>query len=318
VLGLAAAGVATLLPQLFYRVRDLFRALPVPAAFKPALGGLGVGVIALVFPQVLGGGYGWIRDAIDGRLVLTLLLPLVFAKMAALALTISSGGSGGVFAPTLFIGAMLGGALSSLTRMPMAPFVVVGMAAVFGGAARVPIAALIMVTEMTASYRLLAPAAFAVFVAYLVQRWLTGRLGVKYPSLYEAQVAGRADSPARYLDQLRIALDLLMDRRIRPGSGGPVRPLDLEALLDSGIPVRLSGRDELQFRIVRAGDGLVGRPAGAAAPAAGERPFEIAAVFRGEGVVLPAPDTVLREGDRLLVIGARPDDAPQGSARSKA
>ena len=66
---------------------------------NPAIGGLGVGLLALKFPQVLGGGYGWIQEAIDGQIALKLLLVLIFLKIIAFALTVSSGGSGGVFHP---------------------------------------------------------------------------------------------------------------------------------------------------------------------------------------------------------------------------
>ena len=109
-LGAASGVVATILPEVFYRMRDAFVALRVPAWIKPAVGGLGLGLLALRLPQVLGGGYGWIQEAIDGRLALHLLLVLLVAKMVAMSLTVSSGGSGGVFAPSLYVGAMLGGA----------------------------------------------------------------------------------------------------------------------------------------------------------------------------------------------------------------
>jgi CIC family chloride channel protein len=115
-----------------------------------------------------------------------------------LTLTISSGGSGGVFAPSLYVGAILGGALAHLCHQPPAAFVIVGMAAVFAGAARVPIAALLMVTELTGGYALLVPAALAVLLSYLVQGSLSARL--KYRSLYEAQVQSRADSPAHHVE----------------------------------------------------------------------------------------------------------------------
>jgi Voltage gated chloride channel len=140
VLGAASGIVATILPEVFYRVRDGFVALPVPTWTKPAIGGLLLGLLALRLPQVLGGGYGWIQEAIDGRLAVRLLLVLIVAKILALSLTVSSGGSGGVFAPSLFIGAMLGGAFAGIFHQPPAAWVIVGMAAVFGGAARVPIA----------------------------------------------------------------------------------------------------------------------------------------------------------------------------------
>jgi len=80
-LGAASGLVATLLPVVFYGLRDLFQAVPVPPHFKPAIGGLGVGLLALELPQILGGGYGWIQEAIDGRMAAHLLLVLLFAKM---------------------------------------------------------------------------------------------------------------------------------------------------------------------------------------------------------------------------------------------
>lgn len=231
VLGVASGLIATLLPVVFYRLRDAFRALPLPQELKPAIGGLGVGLLALKFPQVLGGGYGWIQEAIDGGLALKLLLILIFFKIIAFAFTVSSGGSGGVFAPTLFVGAMLGGSLASLFHLPPAMFVVLGMTATFGAAARVPIASLMMVTEMTGGYQLLPPAAFAVLLSYLVQTQLSAHL--KYNSLYEAQVLGRAQSPSRYVENVQLALKLLGTGEIPQAA--KIGHLDLVSLLDSGI-----------------------------------------------------------------------------------
>jgi CIC family chloride channel protein len=301
VLGLVAALVATILPMVFYGLRDTFRELPIPSMLKPALGGLGVGLLAWKFPQVLGGGYGWIQDAIDGRLLLGLLLALIFAKLLAFALTVSSGGSGGVFAPTLFIGAMLGGFLSSLVHLPAAPFVVIGMAAVFGAAARVPIASLIMVTEMTGSYRLFAPAAFAVLMAYLIQSQLSARL--KYKSLYEAQVEGRAASPARYVDHIRVALELLQQHRL-PGAAN-IGHLNLVTLLDSGVSLKLSGGRELSIGMVPPESVLQGQTVKALTHLAGPQPVEVVAILRGANVVMPEPDTPLETGDRLLILASR-------------
>ena len=210
-LGCASGLIATLLPVVFYRLRDAFRALPFPASLNPAIGGLGVGLLAIKFPQILGGGYGWIQEAIYGRIALDLLLVLIFLKIIAFALTVSSGGSGGVFAPTLFVGAMLGGVISSTFHLPAAPFVVVGMVAVFGAAARVPIAALVMVTEMTGGYQLLPAAAFAVLLSYLIQTRLSA--GLKYVSLYEAQVLGRAQSPVRLSGKCRPGAEATRQRQ---------------------------------------------------------------------------------------------------------
>ncbi len=190
-LGISGGVVAALLPMVFYGARDLFERIPTPPHIKPAIGGLLVGLLAMALPQVLGGGYGWIQMAMNGdkQMTLTLMLVLVFAKMLAMGLTVGSGGSGGVFAPSLFVGAMLGGMLAAVFDQQPAALVVVGMAAVFSGAGRVPIATLFMVTEMTGGYHLLAPAALVVTLSYITQVTLSGKL--KYHSLYEAQVPAR-------------------------------------------------------------------------------------------------------------------------------
>jgi chloride channel protein, CIC family len=300
VLGVAGGLIATLLPVVFYKLRDFFRSLPIPAALNPAIGGLGVGVLALKFPQVLGGGYGWIQEAIDGRMVLKLLLSLLFLKILAFALTVSSGGSGGVFAPTLFVGAMLGGVLASLAHLPAATFVVVGMLAVFGAAARVPIASLVMVTEMTGGYQVLPAAAFAVLVSYLVQTRLSAPL--KYNSLYEAQVSGRAQSPARYIENVELALRLLGTRKIPRAA--KVGHLDLVALLDSGIPVQIPGRKQLSVGVLRPESSLVGKTIQACYEAADDRAFEIIGIMRGGEIILPTRDATLQQNDRLLIIGS--------------
>ena len=300
VLGSGAGLVATLLPVVFYRLRDAFRALPIPPALNPAIGGLGVGLIALAFPQVLGGGYGWIQEAIDGRLALKLLIVLLFLKIIAFAFTVSSGGSGGVFAPTLFVGAMLGGAVASVSHLPTAMFVVLGMMTTFGAAARVPIASLLMVTEMTGGYRLLAPAGFAVLLSYLVQTQLSAHL--KYNSLYEAQVSGRAQSPARYIENVRLALRLLGTKQIP--NAATIGHLDLVTLLDSGLPVKMPGRKELSVGVLHPQSSLVGKTVQSCYQAAAGAALEIIAILRNEEVILPQQDTVLQENDRLLIIGS--------------
>ncbi|MGH9502841.1 MAG: chloride channel protein [Terriglobales bacterium] len=299
-LGVAGGLIATLLPVVFYRMRDAFRALPLPPVLNPAIGGLGVGLIALKFPQILGGGYGWIQEAIDGRLALKLLLILIFLKIVAFALTVSSGGSGGVFAPTLFVGAMVGGFLASLFHLPSAMFVVVGMMATFGAAARVPIASLMMVTEMTGGYQLLPPAAFAVLLSYVIQTQLSARL--KYNSLYEAQVPGRAQSPSRYVEHVQLGLKLLATGQI-PRSA-KIGHIDLVALLDSGMAVKMPGRKELNVGVLRPESALIGKTVQDCYQAAGGGAVEIIAVLRAGEVVLPRKDTVLQENDRLLMIGS--------------
>ncbi len=200
-LGVLSGVMAAILPTVFYRLRDGFRALPIPNHVKPAIGGLIVGIVGMFAPQILAGGYGVMQLAVQGTVGagVLFLLALSLLKVLTLSMTIGSGGSGGVFAPSLFVGALLGAALGTLmhhlgiTDAPIAGLALVGMAAVFGGAARVPIATMVMVAEMTGGYKLMAPTMLAVVISFLLQVWLTRK--ARYPSLYEAQLPGPEHSP---------------------------------------------------------------------------------------------------------------------------
>ncbi len=195
VLGMVVAIVGVIYVKVFYGMRDnVFARLPIPGWTKPAVGGLLLALLALAVPQVLGGGYGWLQLTIDGELPLKILLLLLPAKILATSFTISSGGSGGVFAPSLVIGGVTGAIFAVLVERVAPQFapqsaacVLVGMGGFFAGVAKVPIASLIMVAEMSGSYGLLVPMMLVSSVAYMLMR------GV---SIYEAQVPGRVDSPA--------------------------------------------------------------------------------------------------------------------------
>jgi CIC family chloride channel protein len=300
VLGLAAGIVATGLPALFYRTRDLFRRLPIRAFLRPALGGLIAGLIALAVPKVIAGGYGWMQQAIDGRLALSTLAVLIIAKMIAMSATVGSGGSGGVFAPTLFTGAMLGGAIAQLFHQPAAPFVVVGMAAVFAGAAHVPIATMMMVTEMTGGYQLLVPATLAVVLSYLVQMRLAGSLRLRHASVYEAQVASRGDSPAHHTKHLEIALQILQQKGFQELANEEERRL--VSLLRAGIPVNLPGGRGLLVATLRETSALVQRPLREGIVLLKHEETTIIGVIRGEHMMAPRPDLVLEAGDRAILV----------------
>ncbi len=193
---LAMAGVVYV--KVFYGFRDWFRALPFPNYLKPVAGAFLLGILALFVPQVLGSGYGWIQAALYGKMALWVMLVVAVAKILATSLTISSGGSGGVFAPSLVIGAMLGGAFGAgaqtlfpaLVTDPRA-FVLVGMAGFFAAVSKTPIATLIMVSELTGNYGLLAPLMLVCTVAMLTRSKNT---------IYEKQVATRLDSKAHLGD----------------------------------------------------------------------------------------------------------------------
>jgi chloride channel protein, CIC family len=300
VFGIAAGVVATILPEAFYRVRDAFRAVPIPRTLKPALGGLAVGLLALSLPQVLGGGYGWIQLTIDGKLALRLLIALIFAKIVALAFTVSSGGSGGVFAPSLFVGAALGGSFAALIHQTPAAFVVVGMAAVFGGAARVPIATMLMVTEMTGGYHLLLPAGLAVMISYLLQARLAAIARLKYRSLYEGQVPKVEDSPAHYLEEIQTGLHLLTSRQVP--FDHKVKHVDFLELLRSRIRFDLPGGRALTMGVVERGSPLDGQTIETLYDKLEPYDFEVVAVTRREHVLLPHLETLLEPDDRLIMI----------------
>jgi len=300
VLGIAGGAVATILPMALYRVRDLFHRIPCPPHFKPAIAGLLMGAVALKFPQLLGGGYGWIQAAIDGRIAATLLLILAFGKILTFALTIGSGGSGGVFAPSLYAGAMLGGFLGQICHQPPAAFAVVGMAAVFGGAARVPIATLLMVTEMTGGYHLLAAAALSVILSSLVQKLLSANL--KYKSLYEAQVPRRAYSPAHYLEQVRVALELLKTPGLAKDLGG--KGLELMSLLASGVPVTVTEGRQIRIGVLRPKSPCAGKTIESRCFGEIGNDLELILVLRDNRSLWPHPDLKLEAGDRLVTLAS--------------
>jgi CIC family chloride channel protein len=196
VLGVVAAAVGYLYARTFYGTVDLTKRLPGGKVIKPALGGLLVGLLALAIPQVLASGYGWAQKAADTETLLSiplwivLILPL--AKIVATSLSIGTGGSGGIFGPGIVMGAFTGAAIWRLAHdiglpdVPASPalFVVVGMMACFGSVAHAPLAVMIMVAEMTASFSVVPCAMVAVGIAYL----LISRTDV---SIYKAQRLNR-------------------------------------------------------------------------------------------------------------------------------
>jgi CIC family chloride channel protein len=198
-LALVNVPIGMLYIRIFYGTRDrIFRRMRLPRALRPMIGGFGVGLLGLWIPQAYGSGWGYIQQAIDGNLLLSTMAFIAVAKILATSFTIGSGGSGGVFGPTLFIGGMLGGLIGygghalvpEFFPTPSA-FVLVGMASFFAGVASAPIGAMLMVTEMTGGYGLLPPLMLVSVVAILLMR---------RSSIYENQVKDRFHSPAHVGD----------------------------------------------------------------------------------------------------------------------
>ena len=173
-LGVAAAVVGVVFIRVLYGMEDVADRLWAgrPEWLRPAAGGVLLGLLLLALPELYGVGYPPLERAIGGQYVVGLLLLLLVGKIVATSLTIAIGGSGGVFAPSLFMGAMLGSAygagvhhlLPHLTA-PAGTYGLVGMGAVFAAAARAPITAVIIIFELTGDYRIILPLMFAIALA---------------------------------------------------------------------------------------------------------------------------------------------------------
>jgi H+/Cl- antiporter ClcA len=243
-IGIVAGGIGLLYSKSFYGVATLASRLPFSRKLRPALGALFVGLIALALPEVLGTGYGWVQESLQLRGVLLhtplwIVLLLPFARIAATALSIGTGGSGGVFGPGMVIGAFTGLAVWRLFE-PIAPgvghdpgpFVVVGMMAVFGGISRAPLAVMVMVAEMTGSVQIIAPA----LVAIALSTFIVARAD---DSIYRSQLRTRADSEA---SRLQFGLPLLSLVHVADVATTPkLILLDTTPLSDAADQLRATG-----------------------------------------------------------------------------
>ncbi len=180
-IGIVSAFVAVFFILILYKAEDLFEAWKAPEVIKPVIGMILTGAVAVFYPQVLGPGLHFIGEAIavNMQMGLMLLAPLAIAKLVATSFTLGAGNSGGVFAPSLFAGAALGGSLGILFKqwfpgMEINPgaYALVGMAATFAGAARAPITAILIVFEMSNDYRLILPLMLATVISTAIAHYL--------------------------------------------------------------------------------------------------------------------------------------------------
>jgi len=181
VLGILAGLASAAFIRLLYRLEDRVARWQFPPRYKPVIGGLLIGIMGRFVPEIFGTGYGTVEEAIWGRMLPTTLALLVVMKMAATSVTLAFGGSGGVFGPSMFIGAMLGGAFGWAAHA-LFPSVVagsgayalVGMGAVVGGTSLAPLTAIVLLFEMTDDYRVILPAMGATVLSVVVVRLLIG------------------------------------------------------------------------------------------------------------------------------------------------
>lgn len=181
VLGALAGIVSYLFIKVLYWSEDLFdNKIKMPEYIKPAVGGLLVGATALFFPQIMGVGYDTINNALYGNMIWYVALALVFVKIIATSITLGSGGSGGIFAPSLFMGAMLGfffgyGVHSLFPEITATPgaYALVAMGGLVAGTTRAPITAIIIVFELTNDYNIILPLMVTCIISVILSAKLT-------------------------------------------------------------------------------------------------------------------------------------------------
>ena len=204
----------------FNDARHLMKRLKVPGFIKPAIGGLIVGIISLFFFEVAGEGVNFLELTLNGKTlnffefgiigtILSFLL-LAFLKILATTFTLGSGGSAGIFGPSMFIGGMLGAAVGNFAQLMLpehdiqiAAFILVGMGAFYSGVANAPMAGIIMICELSGSYVLLPPLIVVSIFAFILS---------KKVSFYTNQVENRFKSPAHYWDMKFDVIDNMLIR----------------------------------------------------------------------------------------------------------
>ncbi len=201
ILGVVTSVIARLMIFSLDTVKNLFSRLEVHPVFKPAVGGFFVGLMGMLTPLAIGCSYGWLQLIMLGKLEYLspyLIFVSIFVVLLAFSFTLGSGGSGGVFGPSLVIGGLTGATvyniLSALgfpdtSSFNITALTVVGMVSTFAAAAKAPLSTIILVAEITGGYQLLIPATIAVAVAH----FLSGE-----KSIFKSQVNYKIDSPAHY------------------------------------------------------------------------------------------------------------------------
>ena len=201
-LGLLTGVLGILFITVLYKTEDLVDLVKIPEWVKPAVGGLIIGVILLKWPQVFGVGYGAMNMALLNEMTGLLMLTLIFVKMAATSITLGTGGSGGIFAPSLFMGGMVGGFFGWVVNLffpeitaPPAAYALVGMGAFVAGVTHAPITAILIIFEMTGNYKIILPMMITAILSTIMASSL------KSGSIYTIKLLRRGVDISKGLEQ---------------------------------------------------------------------------------------------------------------------
>ena len=223
-LGALGALVSTLFIRLLLRLRHYFLRMPEWTSWlQPSAGGLVVGILGLFVPAVLGVGYGYVSEALNSRMALGTMALLVVLKLVATACCYSSGNAGGIFGPSLFIGAMLGGAFGAGAHMLMpdytgsvGAYALVGMGVVFAGIVRAPMTSVFMIFEITRNYSIIVP----LMVANLTSYFLSSRMQKKpiYEALMHQDGIHLPAAPRAQEEEARVSQEMRAPARVLQGT----------------------------------------------------------------------------------------------------
>jgi CIC family chloride channel protein len=295
-LGILCALWAAFFVRGLYWVEDLFDALRIHVIAKAAIGFGIVGIIGVAFPQVLGVGYDRMQQVFDEHVPASHALVLAVLKPLATWITIGSGGSGGIFSPSLFSGAMLGDAFGRVVHDtfplwtgPAAAYGLVAMAAVFAAAAEAPITSIVIVFEMSNDYTIILPLMICTVVASLLGRRLIGG------TVYELKLARRGIdwARARHPGDLRLV-------RVSSVVRTPAVVANNNDRIEQ-VAQSLHGSEELVVPIVEQGrlTGVASASDIAVAVATGKGPHPISEISKSVAETLP-PDAMLEQAAALL------------------
>jgi len=253
-MGFAGGVLSVIFIVTLYKVEDIFEDnLKLPIFIKPAIGGLLTGIIAYWFPELYGFDDTATHTALVGRPEILILGILIFAKILATSFTLGSGGTGGLFTPSLFIGAMFGAMFGTIVghlfpdiAAPPGAYALVGMGVIVAGTIHAPLSALLIIFEVTADYKIILPLMLGTVTSTLVARWL------KKDSIYTMKISLFSNRTVDGRNQ-----DILQTHHIQSIINKNAMPILNKASFDEILSTLMSSRYN-SFPVVNSGNKVIG------------------------------------------------------------